>query len=1002
MFHRQTRPVILLPKTQNTEVSKEKIQEKENDKGNWEFSFFQKKYDPNAESNTKLLMKPENGFNPKYVHNYINPQLSKEELILEKKKKGIILNTSENIILKNYLNKQIELIKNDIEDIKKNGLSAKPITKDGKTRLLLHTLDYQIKKNNNELISNIYLRLLEDQFEINDIIKNDYLEQIEYMNKVIKEIDIIKLQFTIFHSQMPPLNNKGFKKFDEWQIKVINNIDDNISTIINAPTSAGKSVLSGYTTTKGKVLFVVPTDALAWQMSSYIGSILDTNIPIITATYQTSSTRDNLIEILNKSPAITGTAESIIDYLPFIKNNFKWIVFDEVHMIGNPEGSSMEYIMKLLPNVPFLALSATISNTDELITWFSKISLQKIDKVICTKRFFNLQRFYYNQTDNELMSIHPLALIDESQIKDGTLINKSLQATPPNIWELAIKLKEKFDLKDLCPYKFFSYKRIELNDANEYFNKLISFIIENYKTNKDEIMEIINSFKINIPDNTDADLVNLSFKLKTCDKIPAIIFQKNTVLCLKFIRNFAKKIEELENTKYPKLFLDRLKQEKLAKKIDKKKNDNAESSDKCSKKDKITINDVKLKKDGYGQSSIKTETIENVEMPSLQEPHPDFILNHTQYFHEGNIEEWVNTLKKYFPSTGIYYHYIIKLLWRGVGIYAKGLPDPYLRLVQSLASQKQLAIVFSDKSLVFGVSMPFRTVVITKDKHNDDLDSMLFQQMCGRAGRRGLDKEGNIIFVDYSWDRIKELSISEPPKILGTHKIIYTVPHANQLSKLYDTNQTWENTYKNFLNDLIDEDEMNELLINIQSNYLNSWHFAFQNDVNHLHMNWKLRYNNDSILVSYLLPYLRREFENKDHTVESNQVNLAHFLCKFLSIELTHDLDFYLEDPSILNINPYNQIIENLEALEIEIPRNIDNKLFLSIQANKIVQNLSDEKTDHLRQRLIDFGEKIKNIQHYCYHSKINKLSKIMGKLLTRIWWIYHSSSHIMKDLNDF
>ena len=1000
MFHRHTRPIILLPKT-HTELSKEKIKEKENDKGNWEFSFFQKKYDPNAESNIKLLIKPENGFNPKFVHNYINPQLSKEELILEKDKKGIVLNTSEKIILNNYLNKQVELLKNDIEDIKNNGLSAKPITKDGKVRLLLQTLDYQIKKNNNELISNIYLRLLEDQFAINDTIKNDYLFQIEYMNKIIKDVDIIKLQFTIFHSQMPPLNDKGFKKFDEWQIKVINNIDNNISTIINAPTSAGKSVLSGYTTTKGKVLFVVPTDALAWQMSAYIGSILDTNIPIITATYQTSSSRDNLIEILNKSTAIIGTAESIIDYLPFIKNDFKWIVFDEVHMIGNSEGSAMEYIIKLLPDVPFLALSATISNTDELIVWFSKISLQKINKVICTKRFFNLQRFYYNQSKNELVSIHPLTLINESQIKDGTLINKSLQATPPNIWELAIKLKEKFDLKDLCPYKYFSDKRIELNDANEYFNKLINFIIDNYKINRDTIMEIINSFKINTLTDTDADLVDLALKLKLCDKTPAIIFQKNTVLCLKFIRNFAKKIEELENTKYPKLFSDRLKQEKISKKIDKKKNLNTESSDKSLKKDKITITDIKLKKDGYGQSSIKTETIENIEIPSLQEPHPDFILNHTQYFHEGNIEEWVNTLKKYFPSTGIYYHYIIKLLWRGVGIYAKGLPDPYLRLVQSLASLKQLAIVFSDTSLVFGVSMPFRTVIITKNSHNDDLDPMLFQQMCGRAGRRGLDKEGNIIFVDYSWDRIKELSISEPPRIVGTHKIIYTIPHANQLSELYETNQQWNNTYKNFLDELVDENEMNELLINIQSNYLNSWNFAFQKDINHLHMNWKLRYNNDGILVSYLLPYLRREFENKDHTIENNQVNLAHFLCKFLSIEKTNDLEFYLDDPSILNINPYNQIIENLEALQIDIPKNIDNKLFLSIQANKLVQNLSDDETDQLRQRLIDFGEKIKNIQHYCYHSKINKLSKIMGKLLTRIWWIYHSSSHIMKDLND-
>ena len=27
-----------------------------------------------------------------------------------------------------------------------------------------------------------------------------------------------------------------------------------------------------------------------------------------------------------------------------------------------------------------------------------------------------------------------------------------------------------------------------------------------------------------------------------------------------------------------------------------------------------------------------------------------------------------------------YYNYVLDLLWRGVGVYATGLPDPYLRL----------------------------------------------------------------------------------------------------------------------------------------------------------------------------------------------------------------------------------------------------------------------------------------------------------------------------------
>jgi hypothetical protein len=196
---------------------------------------------------------------------------------------------------------------------------------------------------------------------------------------------------------------------------------------------------------------------------------------------------------------------------------------------------------------------------------------------------------------------------------------------------------------------------------------------------------------------------------------------------------------------------------------------------------------------------------------------------------------------------------------------------------------------------------------------------------------------------------------------------------------------------------------MTELLNNIKSNYLKSWNFSYLIDnINHLHMNWRLRQNDDSLVASFLLPYLKRAFEDKDHKQEINQINLAHFLCNFISAEEADDPFNILSNPLILYENPYNEILNKLELLEITIPKLIDNKLFSTIQANKIVNYLSEDKFNDVRHKLINFGEKIKIIQHYCYHSKIFGLSKIMGKLLTRIWWIYHSSSPIMKSLYDF
>ncbi len=976
---------------------------KEN-KGNWEFTFFQKRHDPDQEAKIKLTMRPANGFNPAKIHHYINPEPTREELICARKARGEQLKSGEQIIYDNYIGARNNAIKEDFAAVNTQGVNARVSTIEGRTKRLLHTLDLMLKKADKEMVANIYLRLKEDQFSLTPELATEYSKQLAQMEQIVSKLNLIELQFTRFHSQMPPLNLQGFHKLDQWQIQVIGNIDIDKSTIVNAPTSAGKSVLSAYVTTKGRALYVVPTDALAWQMSAYIGGIIGKNVPIITRTYQTNPSRDKMIEILNGAQAIVGTADSILDYLPFMTIDFKWLVLDEIHMIGKPEGSAMEHIIKVIPNIPILALSATIGNTDELVEWFRQISpAQPIDKVVCDKRFFNLQRFYYDSVTNELKWLHPLALIEECQIADGSLGSKSLQPTPPNAWDLAMKLMAKYSMGNLDPNVYFAHvPRIELTDAYNYFNELIKFVVTRYQSDPDGIMEIVNQYKHEALSASNTNLINLAFKLKSVDKTPAIFFQKNTLACLRLAREFAKQVEAAEDAKFPRLMQDRLKAIKSARRIEKKQKDTEDSKGKTSsrKEMKQLVGGVKLKRAGYHDAPIASAAnVEKIEVTALQEPHPDFIFNHQQYFTESVVEGWVWELKKYFPNTGDYYHFLIKLLWRGVGVYAKGLPDPYLRLVQTLACQKQLGIVFSDQSLVFGVSMPFRTVVVVRDeKLEDDLDAMLFQQMSGRAGRRGLDKEGNVVFAGYSWARIKELSISEPPTVVGAANSIQTIPHGDKLSQMYKTGQNWENTCAHFLDSSYTDEDGMEFVEGIKSNYSDTWSFGFvPDDVNHLFMNWKLRYDEDCLISSLLLPYLNRAFAGKDHVMENNQIELAHFLCRFISTKETSDPSLALEDPELLKSEPYSKIAQILSHCQIDIPKLIDNRLFMSIRQNSIIKSASEDETDVLRHELLEFGEKIKNIQHYCFHKNIAGVSRILGKLLTRIWWIYHTSSPIMK-----
>jgi len=955
-----------------------------NNKGNWEFSFFQKTYEDknyniNKEATIKVALRPDNGFNPKNIHQYINPEKSKEEIVLDKKKNKEQLNTKEQIILNNYLEKQKAAIQYDKELIEKFSLGAKPTTGEGKIRLLLHTLDYQIKNNNYDFVANIQLRLLEDQFKLSRELKQEYSNLLIRMEQITSKLDLIKLQFTKFHTQIPPLNQKGFNKLDEWQVNVINNIDKNISTVISAPTSAGKSVISGYVTMKGKSLFVVPTDALAWQLSAYIGNILGTNVPILTKTYQTSPVRDDMIEIINKAPSIVGTADTIVDFLPLIKNDFKWIIFDEVHMIGKKEGFAMEYIAKVLNNVPFLALSATIGNIDSIVEWFNSISNSTVDKIECNKRFFNLQRYYYD--NNKLNVIHPFALITEEDFITGEILNKNLEPTPPDVWELIEELSKEFNLGNLSPYKFFNKEeRIQLDKVNSYFKVLIKFMVllynDKFIDNKPKINRIIESFKKTFNENTKFKYSSLLFKLKEEQKLPAIVFQENTNDCLNLIKDFANEIDTLESNKYPKLLAERLKMTKLVKKNEKKQ-------------DKEKLDDTMEKKSLKNMLEKKTNNDE-ITAPHLQEPHTDFIFNTVQYFSNTMIEEYVNDLKQYFPIVNDSYHYIVKLLWRGIGVYCMGLPDPYLRLVQTLANQKQLAVVFSDQSLVFGISMPFRSVVISKYKNNT-LDSMLYHQMSGRAGRRGLDKEGNVIFAGYSWNKIKELSISHMPYITGCTNNLYTIMQVNKLSKLTSTNYNWSNIIDNYMDKSVNMRDNKDFHKDLNDNYNGGWNFMISDDINYNHMMWKLRHNKDCIVLSYLLSYIKRYFETKNCIHETNQIEIAHFLCRFICIVETNDSNMILEEPKILSIEPYNNIIDELDCLQIDNYNNIDKRLYLSIQHNSLYT-----KTDYkLRDQLMVFGNIVKDLQHYYYHTKVVGLAKLLGKLLTRIWWIYHLSSPI-------
>jgi ATP-dependent RNA helicase HelY len=97
---------------------------------------------------------------------------------------------------------------------------------------------------------------------------------------------------------------------------------------------------------------------------------------------------------------------------------------------------------------------------------------------------------------------------------------------------------------------------------------------------------------------------------------------------------------------------------------------------------------------------------------------------------------------------------IVSLARKGIGFHHAGLLPILKQLVETLFGQGLMQVVFATETLALGVNMPARTVIIGRmskwdGRRRRPLIPNEFQQMAGRAGRRGMDIKGNVI-VPYS------------------------------------------------------------------------------------------------------------------------------------------------------------------------------------------------------------------------------------------------------------
>jgi len=854
--------------------------------------------------------------------------------------------------------KEEKLIQNDIDKLEflfnnkdiNNPFSTIKLLKsnEGIEKMKFMLLDFywnNHKKTHMNYIISLYYQL-KDSSNVNfkELLNSigSKLEKYEYKLYMMKELGYL----------LPPLNfwDTPEKKLDDWQKQVINIVNKKESCIVKAPTSAGKTWIAMSTgIIHKKILYICPAKPVAYQVGShfmYMG-------------YKVHYLVDNLSHnsFDAKTNIFVGTPNEIENNLYKIGTHFDYAVFDEIHNLNKTDdGDIYENLIKIL-NCNFLALSATIGNINFLKDTFDKIHPnKKIHYIEYNKRFINHQRWIFN---NGLKSIHPLCSIDISDLNDD-FIKNSLSFTPNNcstLWECIEEVYEEHDCEELIenmsPDEYFKEnKLLTLDDCLKYEHNLKQFLIDN--KNDTKISKILNELKVNKNNNdTKENIINFLRNCDDKDMFPMIIFNTDAQVCKDLFYYIYNKLAESEEKEYPFHYTILEKKQELYTKYLENRTKFSENI-KISKQSKDAITDKTTRLDNYDRkqkekyisdvsdfylsciNDINRQDIDkdlkNIQKININKEYKNFTDNpdfcyqdifkkHNEFcftMDEPMSGETIKNIRREIMKTlGIkipYEHPIFQMLKRGIGLYVESMPDEYKWILQKLLSTKKIGIVISDKTLCMGIDLPVRTCCLMEFNRSNNFTNEDYLQMSGRAGRRGQDTRGNVIFygdIDY-------LSLMKGylPNITGSSKNI------NDNHRIL-----------NKLNSSIKMDNINKIydyFINDQRNIENS---NIESD--NPKLLWHLRkYNNISDFINKLEDIESHFFQNK----VDNDLYLLNIIYKIIDSDnlnseyKSNNIEKYI----LIKLNIFNEIYEFI----IFMYNNLNKDRYLLIR--RVLKNIYD------------------------------------------------------------
>ncbi|XP_078071266.1 putative ATP-dependent RNA helicase DDX60 [Mustelus asterias] len=593
---------------------------------------------------------------------------------------------------------------------------------------------------------------------------------------------------------------------DAWQRELLDAVDNNESAVIVAPTSSGKTYASYYcmekvlrTSDTGIVVYVSPTKALVNQVVATVYGRFNKSLPqgmVVCGTFtrdyrshvhncQVLVTVPQCLEILLLSPHMQDWASRI-----------QYVIFDEVHCLGGEIGAEVwEHLLALI-RCPFLALSATISNPEGLTQWLQSVktywervenSLEgasptntkrkskkrqqaesrkgsqtfKVRLVTYGERYNDLEKYVCDFENNEYKFVpyHPCAALTVNHIKNYG-IPSDLALSPPEclrLYDAMVRAFPKWSrAQELEPEEYKCFKNkvvIRKRDVREYEaelkKELVDWVKAGWKNKVEAVMLLLNPpTEGTFGKNKESNFPLLVETLQKMDLLPALFFAFHIPLVEQVASELLEHLDQkLRSKRKPEDAKTKMQMENQLQKLSK-----------CLEKEETLTNPSKKQAEQLILYRSRYDVLFK-KYAKLDELPPDCTF--AQISTDSEFMKKVFFRMRRVHIAGYYQ----RMLCRGIGFHHSSVNRHMRQAVEMLFRRGFIKVVSATSTLALGINMPCRTVVFLQDSVH--LDALTYRQMSGRAGRRGMDNIGRVIFLNVPLPKIQRLIKANVPQLKG-------------------------------------------------------------------------------------------------------------------------------------------------------------------------------------------------------------------------------------------